>query len=59
MIWNVFARQLIAEKIKSASDKIQLVLEPRNGTTTTGLGEIYQYTLEVKPEFKSIIPLLI
>jgi cobalt-zinc-cadmium resistance protein CzcA len=23
-----------------------------NGAITTGLGEIYQYTLEVKPEFK-------
>jgi cobalt-zinc-cadmium resistance protein CzcA len=46
-------RQLIAEKIKSASDKIQLVLELQMGPITTGLGEIYQYTLEVEPEFKN------
>ena len=47
-------RQLIAEKIKSASEKIpQGFGIPEMGPITTGLGEIYQYTLEVKPEFKS------
>jgi cobalt-zinc-cadmium resistance protein CzcA len=47
-------RQLIAEKIKSASEKIpQGFGTPEMGPITTGLGEIYQYTLEVKPEFKS------
>jgi cobalt-zinc-cadmium resistance protein CzcA len=46
-------RQLIAEKIKSATDKIpQGFGTPEMGPITTGLGEIYQYTLEVKPEFK-------
>ena len=46
-------RQLIAEKIKSASDKIPDGFgTPEMGPITTGLGEIYQYTLEVKPEFK-------
>ena len=47
-------RQLIAEKIKSASEKIPAGFgTPEMGPITTGLGEIYQYTLEVKPEFKN------
>ena len=47
-------RQLIAEKIKSASEKIPAGFgTPEMGPITTGLGEIYQYTLEVTPEFKS------
>ena len=46
-------RQLIAEKIKSASEKIPAGFgTPEMGPISTGLGEIYQYTLEVKPEFK-------
>ena len=47
-------RQLIAEKIKTASEKIpQGFGTPEMGPITTGLGEIYQYTLEVKPACKS------
>ena len=46
-------RQLIAEKIKAASEKIPDGFgSPEMGPITTGLGEIYQYTLDVKPEFK-------
>ncbi|SIS75171.1 cobalt-zinc-cadmium resistance protein CzcA [Zobellia uliginosa] len=46
-------RQLIAEKIKSASEKIPEGFGvPEMGPITTGLGEIYQYILDVKPEFK-------
>lgn len=46
-------RQLIAEKIKSASEKIPASYgSPQMGPISTGLGEIYQYTLEVKPEYK-------
>lgn len=46
-------RQLIAEKIKSASEKIPAGFgAPEMGPITTGLGEIYQYILDVKPEFK-------
>ncbi|TYB78958.1 CusA/CzcA family heavy metal efflux RND transporter [Bizionia myxarmorum] len=45
-------RQLIAEKIKSASEKIPEGFgSPEMGPITTGLGEIYQYILDVKPEF--------
>jgi heavy metal efflux system protein len=47
-------RQLIAEKIKSASEKIPEGFgTPEMGPITTGLGEIYQYTLEVKSEFRN------
>jgi len=46
-------RQLIAEKLKSAAEKIPREFgTPQMGPITTGLGEIYQYTLETKPDFK-------
>ena len=46
-------RQLIAEKIKSASDKIPEGFgTPTMGPITTGLGEIYQYILDVKPGYE-------
>jgi cobalt-zinc-cadmium resistance protein CzcA len=46
-------RQLIAEKIKSASEKIpQGFGTPEMGPITTGLGEVYQYILDVKPAYK-------
>ena len=47
-------RQLIAEKIKSASEKIpQGFGVPEMGPITTGLGEIYQYILDVKPGYEN------
>lgn len=46
-------RQLIAEKIKTASELIPEGFgSPEMGPISTGLGEIYQYVLDVKPEFK-------
>ena len=46
-------RQLIAEKIKSASEKIPDGFgKPEMGPITTGLGEIYQYTLDAKPGYE-------
>ena len=52
-IGTYLPRQLIAEKIKSASAKIPEGFgTPEMGPITTGLGEIYQYTIEVKPEYK-------
>jgi cobalt-zinc-cadmium resistance protein CzcA len=52
-IGTYLPRQLIAEKIKTASEKIPEGFgTPEMGPITTGLGEIYQYTLETKPEFK-------
>jgi len=47
-------RQLIAEKIKSTVDKIPEGFgQPEMGPITTGLGEIYQYTLDVKEGYES------
>ena len=47
-------RQLIAEKIKSASEKIPPGFgTPEMGPITTGLGEIYQYILDVKPGYEN------
>ena len=46
-------RQLIAEKIKSARENIPEGFGiPAMGPITTGLGEIYQYILDVKPGYK-------
>ena len=46
-------RQLIAEKIKSASEKIPEGFgSPEMGPISTGLGEIYQYILDVEPGYK-------
>lgn len=46
-------RQLIAEKLKSASASIPEGFgEPEMGPVTTGLGEIYQYTLDVKEGYE-------
>jgi cobalt-zinc-cadmium resistance protein CzcA len=46
-------RQLIAEKIKSAAATIpQGFGEPEMGPITTGLGEIYQYTLDVEEGYE-------
>ena len=46
-------RQLLAEKLKTAADKIpQGYGSPEMGPITTGLGEVYQYTVEVREPFK-------
>lgn len=46
-------RQLVAEKIQSAAEKIPPGFgTPEMAPMTSGLGEIYHYTLEVEPEFK-------
>ncbi len=47
-------RQLIAEKIKSAAAQIPEGFgEPEMGPITTGLGEIYQYTLDLKEGYEN------
>ncbi|MCT4629558.1 CusA/CzcA family heavy metal efflux RND transporter [Winogradskyella sp.] len=52
-IGTYLPRQLIAEKIKSASEKIPEGFgSPEMGPISTGLGEIYQYILDVEPEYK-------
>ena len=46
-------RQLVAEKLNEVKEEIpQGFGEPYMGPITTGLGEIYQYTLRVDSEFK-------
>ena len=41
-----FARQLVFERLQSAREKLPDWAEPELGPVSTGLGEIYQYTLE-------------
>ncbi len=53
-IGTYLPRQLIAEKIKSAEEKIPTGFgSPFMGPVTTGLGEIYQYVLDVDPKHQS------
>ncbi|HWS00230.1 MAG TPA: efflux RND transporter permease subunit, partial [Prolixibacteraceae bacterium] len=52
-IGTYLPRQLIAEKIKSASANIpEIYGTPEMGPITTGLGEIYQYIVDVKPGYE-------
>ncbi|MEQ9404612.1 MAG: CusA/CzcA family heavy metal efflux RND transporter [Cyclobacteriaceae bacterium] len=47
-------RQLISEKLRSASESIPPEFgTPEMGPITTGLGEIYQYIIDVSPEYRS------
>jgi heavy metal efflux system protein len=49
---NYLPRQLIAEKLKSAQELIpEGYGSPEMAPITTGLGEIYQYTLETRPGY--------
>jgi cobalt-zinc-cadmium resistance protein CzcA len=46
-------RQLVGEKLNDIKEQIPNGFgEPSMGPISSGLGEIYQYTLKVKPEFK-------
>ncbi|MGB7785807.1 MAG: CusA/CzcA family heavy metal efflux RND transporter [Salinimicrobium sp.] len=52
-IGTYLPRQLIAEKIKNAEEKIPAGFgAPFMGPVSTGLGEIYQYVLEVDPKYR-------
>lgn len=44
-----FARQLVLERLIEAKEKLPQGIDPMMGPISTGLGEIYQYTLE-KPD---------
>ena len=43
-----FARQLVFERLTTAKETLAKGVEPMLGPVSTGLGEIYQYTLEGK-----------
>src|SRR6202040_1883653 len=45
-----FARQLVNERIQQVRDQLPAGIETAMGPVSTGLGEIYMYTIEAKPE---------
>ena len=45
---DYFARQLVFERVQQAKDKLPAGVEIELGPITTGLGEIFQYTLQSK-----------
>ena len=50
-----FARQLVMERLMEVSDKMPEGVVPILGPVSTGLGEVYQYTLDKKNDGKKII----
>jgi cobalt-zinc-cadmium resistance protein CzcA len=44
-----FARQLVAERLQQIKSQIPEGLEPAMGPISTGLGEIFMYTVEAEP----------
>ncbi|MFY9688145.1 MAG: CusA/CzcA family heavy metal efflux RND transporter, partial [Pseudolabrys sp.] len=44
-----FARQLVNERIQQVKDQLPTGIETAMGPISTGLGEIYMYTVEAKP----------
>ena len=50
---NYLPRQLVAEKLTEAQDIIGNLGASQMAPISTGLGEVYQYTLEVKPGYES------
>lgn len=45
-----FARQLVLERLIQAKQSLPAEIEPQMGPISTGLGEIYQYTVERKED---------
>jgi heavy metal efflux system protein len=45
-----FARQLVNERIQQVRDQLPAAIETAMGPISTGLGEIYMYTIEARPE---------
>jgi len=52
-----FARQLILERLIEAKEKLPAGVEPAMGPISTGLGEVYQYTLEKTTPHLNPLPL--
>lgn len=44
-----FARQLVAEKLQMVRSQLPPGIDPEMGPITTGLGEIFMYTVEAEP----------
>lgn len=47
---NYFARQMVNERIQQVRDQLPAAIETAMGPISTGLGEIYMYTIEARPE---------
>ncbi len=45
-----FARQLVNERIQQAKDRLPAGVETSMGPVSTGLGEIYMYAVEARPD---------
>ena len=45
-----FARQQVAERIQQVKSQLPEGLEPQMGPITTGMGEIFMYTVDAKPD---------
>ncbi|RYD17025.1 MAG: CusA/CzcA family heavy metal efflux RND transporter [Lysobacteraceae bacterium] len=45
-----FARQLVGERLQEVRSQLPAGLEPRMGPIATGLGEIFMYTVEARPD---------
>jgi cobalt-zinc-cadmium resistance protein CzcA len=45
-----FARQMVNERIQQVKDQLPPGIQTAMGPVSTGLGEIYQFTVEAKPE---------
>ncbi len=48
-----WARQLIAERVQEVKSQLPLGIEPKMGPIATGLGEIFLWTVESKPDAKT------
>ncbi|MXS78818.1 CusA/CzcA family heavy metal efflux RND transporter [Nitrosomonas sp. JL21] len=49
-----FARQLVSQRIQQAKEKLPIGIVPAMGPISTGLGEIFMWTVEAKPGAKKI-----
>ena len=47
-----FARQLISERLQEAKEQLPPGMTPKMGPISTGLGEIYMWTVDAKPGAK-------